>query len=198
MSYRLVPSLAALVLCVGLSAHAAANGAEDFIRQMGDRAVATVNAPNLGDSARAKRFGSIFRDAFAVPVIGRFVLGQYWRRATDAERKEYLKLFEDYVVQTYTNRFSGYRGVKFKVGSARAVNDQEQLVPSEIVRPAGQPPVEVQWRVKQGSGYKVVDVIAEGVSMLISQRDEFASIINRSGGKVSGLIDVLRQRTGHG
>jgi len=198
MLHRLVPSLAALVLCVGLSAHAAANGAEDFIRQMGDRAVATVNAPNLGDSARAKRFGSIFRDAFAVPVIGRFVLGQYWRRATDAERKEYLKLFEDYVVQTYTNRFSGYRGVKFKVGSARAVNDQEQLVPSEIVRPAGQPPVEVQWRVKQGSGYKVVDVIAEGVSMLISQRDEFASIINRSGGKVSGLIDVLRQRTGHG
>jgi len=198
MLHRLVPSLAGLVLCVGLSAHAAANGAEDFIRQMGDRAVATVNAPNLGDSARAKRFGSIFRDAFAVPVIGRFVLGQYWRRATDAERKEYLKLFEDYVVQTYTNRFSGYRGVKFKVGSARAVNDQEQLVPSEIVRPAGQPPVEVQWRVKQGSGYKVVDVIAEGVSMLISQRDEFASIINRSGGKVSGLIDVLRQRTGHG
>ena len=198
MLHRLLPSLAGLALCVGLSAHAAANGAEDFIRQMGDRAVATVNAPNLGESARSKRFGSIFRDAFAVPVIGRFVLGQYWRLATDAERKEYLTLFEDYVVQTYTNRFSGYRGVTFKVGAARAVNEQEQLVPSEIVRPDGQSPVEVQWRVKQGSGYKVVDVIAEGVSMLISQRDEFASIINRSGGKVSGLIDVLRQRTGHG
>jgi len=199
MLHRLVPSLAGLVLCVGLSAHAAANGAEDFIRQMGDRAVATVNAPNLGDSARARRFGSIFREAFAVPVIGRFVLGQYWRRATDAERKEYLRVFEAYVVQTYTDRFSGSSGSTFKVGTAKPLNDEEQLVPSEIVRPGGQPPVKVQWRVKHvPAGYKIVDVIVDGVSMLISQRDEFASIINRDGGRVAGLIAALRQRTGQG
>jgi len=199
MLHRFVPPLAALVLCVSLSAQAAANGAEDFIRAMGNRAVATVNAHDMAGGTRAKRFSAIFREAFAVPVIGRFVLGQYWRRATDAERQEYLKVFTDYVVQTYANRFSGASGVTFKVGSAKDLNANEALVPSDIVRPGGQPPVAVQWRVKQvDRGYKIVDVIVDGVSMLISQRDEFASIISRSGGKVAGLIEALRERTGQG
>ena len=199
MLRRLASPLAALIVLVGLSAQAAADGATDFIRHMGDRAVATVNAQNLSDAARAKRFGSIFRDAFAVPVIGRFVLGQYWRRASDAERKEYLRVFSDYVVQTYTDRFSGAVGVKFSVGQERSVGDGDNLVSSQIIRPGGQQPVNVQWRVKRlPTGYKVVDVIVDGVSMLISQRDEFASIINQNGGKVAGLIQALKQKTGQG
>lgn len=199
MLHRLVSPLAGFALCVSVSAHAAANGAEDFIRAMGNRAVATVNASDMADNARAKRFSAIFREAFAVPVIGRFVLGQYWRRASDAERQEYLRVFTDYVVQTYSDRFSGATGVKFNVGAAKPLSGQETLVPSQIVRPGGEPPLGVQWRVKQlGDGYKIVDVIVNGVSMLISQRDEFASIISRSGGKIAGLIQALRERIGRG
>ena len=65
---------------------------------------------------------------------------------------------------------------------------------TEIVRPNG-PPVRVDWRVrKNGETLKVVDVIAEGISMLITQRDEFAAVIQNSGGKVDALIDRLRRR----
>lgn len=199
MLTRILPSLSTLVLCLVIAAPPAstalAGGAEGFIRSMGDRAVATVNARDLNDAQRAKRFGEIFRQAFDVPVIARFVLGQYWRRASEKERKEYLDLFADYVVHTYSERFKGYEGISFRVGQAKPVGKQEQLVPSEVVRPNGQPPIGVQWRVRTANGYKIVDVIAEGVSMLISQREEFGSIISRAGGKVSALNAELRRRT---
>lgn len=200
MLNRILPSLSTLALCLVLAVPVARaapgpGGAESFIRSMGDRAVATVNAKNLGDAERTKRFSAIFREAFDVQLIGRFVLGQYWRRASEAERKEYQKLFADYVVLTYSDRFKGYQGVNFRVGQAKTVGDQEQLVPSEVIRPGGQPPIGVQWRVRDAGGFKIVDVIAEGVSMLISQREEFGALIGRNGGKVSALIDELRRRT---
>lgn len=200
MIARLARPFTALLVCMAVAAPPAlaADGAAEFIRKMGAEAVQTVNAKNLSDADRERRFGKLFREAFAVPVIGRFVLGQYWRRATEAEQKEYLKLFQDYIVQTYTDRFKGYQGVNFRVGEAKPVREREELVPSEVLRPGGQPPIAVQWRVRGDGGYKIVDVIAEGVSMLISQRDEFAAIINRSGGKVAGLIDELRRRTERG
>jgi phospholipid transport system substrate-binding protein len=199
MSRRFAMPFTAFVLLVGISGSvAAADGATDFIRQMGDRAVATVNDQGLSDAARAKRFGSIFREAFAVPVIGRFVLGQYWRRTSDTERKEYLQVFSDYVVQTYSERFSGAVGVKFTVGQPKPVGEGETLVPTQIIRPGAQP-IEVQWRVKHmPAGYKIVDVIFGGVSMLISEREQFAAIINQNGGKVAGLIQALKQKTGKG
>lgn len=199
MLRRFASPLAAIVVLFSLSAQAATESATDFIRTMGDRAVATVNAQDLSAAARAKRFDSIFRQAFAVPVIGRFVLGRYWRVATEAQRKAYLSTFADYVVKTYSERFSGAAGVSFTVGQATRLDDGEELVPSRIVRPGGQQPVNVQWRVKRfPTGYKIVDVIVDGVSQLITQRDEFASVINQHGGKVAGLIAALKQKTGQG
>ena len=186
-----------LLLVAAASPTYATDGAGAFIQKMGEQAVATVNAKNLSPPARADRFRRLFHDAFAVPVIARFVLGQYWRRATQQERAEYLKLFEDWVVQTFTQRFNDYQGISFRLGEMRPVGKQEELVATEILRPGGQPPIHVQWRVHRRNGdHKIVDVIAEGVSMLISQRDEFGAIIAQNGGKVAALIDELRRRTG--
>ena len=184
----------ALPLAAGPSA-GAVTSADAFVRDMGKEAVDSLTSKTLTDRQREARFRSIFERSFDVPVIARATLGQYWRIATPEQRKEYVTLFEDFVVQAYAARFKDYSGESFKVGQTRVLNDREKLVGSEIVRPNDQPPVKVQWRLRGNSDYKVVDVIVEGISMLITHRDEFAAVIQQNGGKVEGLLADLRKKT---
>ena len=91
-------------------------------------------------------------------------------------------------------RLGQYSGEKFKVTGARADGDKGTIVDSNILRDP-QPAVRVQWRVRQRDGHlKIVDVVVEGVSMAVTQRSEFASVIRKRGGQVSGLIEDLRAK----
>lgn len=184
----------ALPMAAG-GAAAATAGADKFVRNMGKEAIDSLTSKTLSDREREARFRGIFERSFDIPVIARATLGQYWRIATAEQRKEYVTLFEDFVVQSYAARFKDYSGEAFKVGQTRALNDREMLVASEIIRPNDQPPVKVQWRLRGNSEYKVVDVIVEGISMLITHRDEFAAVIQQNGGKVEGLLADLRRKT---
>src|SRR5690606_28290108 len=99
------------------------------------------------------------------------------------------------LVRSYARRFAEYSGESFQV---RSVRDEGEfaLVQSLVVRPKAEN-VRVDWRVRaEDHQFRIVDVIVEGLSMAITQRDEFASVIHSKGGKVSGLIDVLRQKVG--
>ena len=88
-----------------------------------------------------------------------------------------------------------YSGETLRVTGSRPAPDGE-LVSSEIVRANGQPPARVEWLLTpQNGAYKISDVIVEGVSMAVTQRSEFASVIQRNGGQVEGLITALRQKT---
>lgn len=186
---------------VALSAPAAmaqATGADDFIRRAGQRAIDSLTVRSISDAERGTRFRAILRESFDVPEIGRFVLGRYWRTATDQEKTEYLKLFEDFIVRAYANRFADYSGEMFRVLQVVDSTENDKLVSSEIVQPSGKPPIRLVWRVRgQPGGYKVVDVTVEGISMSVTQRDEFAAVIRSNGGTVAGLLDALRKKTGN-
>ena len=70
------------------------------------------------------------------------------------------------------------------------------IVTSEIIRPEGGSPIKVEWRLgTRGGLYKVSDVIIDGVSMELTERTEFASLIQRSGGQVQGLLAMMRNGT---
>lgn len=168
-------------------------GAASFITGLGNEVIQTIQSGVRGPAA-ATALGGIFRRGFDVPTIARFVLGRYWNAATPAQQQEYLTLFEQMVTQTYARRFSEYSGETFQVTGTQPVSDTDVLVRSNIVRPDG-PPVAVDWRVRdQGAGFRIVDVMVEGVSMLLTQRNEFASVIQRSGGNVDALLQALRQQ----
>ena len=110
--------------------------------------------------------------------------------------RDHLALFEDLMVVSYVDRFTEYAGERLAITKTLPVGDGAIIVFSEIARPAGGPPVRVDWRVGvKDKTYKVVDVIVEGTSMSTTLRSDFGSIIRRSGGKVAGLIDELRKKT---
>jgi phospholipid transport system substrate-binding protein len=135
----------------------------------------------------------LFRNDFDVRGIGQFVLGRYWRTASPQEQQEFLQLFQEYIVRAYAARLGEYGGEPFRVTAARP-NGDETVVTSEIIRQNGNR-IEVVWFLADRDGqYKITDVYVAGVSMKVTQRDEFAAVIQRNGGQVGALLAQLRQK----
>lgn len=198
MKYRTRTMLTTLLMValVFSSGHAVASNAEAFIKSAAERTFASLGDTEITDEELAQRFRAILLETFDLPKIARFTLGRYWRRASEAQRIEYVKLFEDFIVLAYSNRFRDLSGKEFRINSTRQLNGLEFLVVSEILIPS-RPSVRVNWRVRNSGGtYKVTDVSVEGISMSVTQRDEFAAVIRSSGGRVDGLLRALRKKTG--
>ena len=163
-----------------------------FIGSLGARAI-EVLGPSVPPQQRQARFRELLQNDFDVPGIGQFVLGRYWRAATPQEQQEFLQLFQEYVVQAYSARLGEYGGAPFRVTGSRPAGD-EVVVTSEIARP-GAPPIQIDWfLINRGGALKITDVYVGGVSMKVTQRDEFSSIIQRNGGQVQPLLAQLRQK----
>lgn len=198
ISFVVVPFVAVLVLTgmMFTAGAARAGAAGDFVKVAAERTFAQLGNKELSDEQREKRFRTLLTETFDLPTIARFTLGRYWRRATDQQKEEYVKLFEDFVVLAYSNRFRDLTGKKFKINTVSQLNERETLVASQIILP-GKPPVRVGWRVRNSNdAYKITDVSVEGISMSVTQRDEFASVIRQSGGRVDGLLRALKKKTG--
>jgi phospholipid transport system substrate-binding protein len=177
------------------AADAEADAAKKFIESLSDQAVQSLTQQSAPRSVRIDRFRKMFNDTFNVEGIGQWILGRYWRAATPEEQKEYLDLFEDLMVASYVDRFARYSSQSIKIGDAQKAQDGSVNVPSRIDNPSGQP-IRIDWRVvKVGGNNKIADVVVEGTSMSTTLRSEFGSIINQKGGKVSGLLEVLREKT---
>jgi phospholipid transport system substrate-binding protein len=188
----------ALPVAIAATPAAAATGADGkaaaFMNQLWSRALELLNKKTPA-AERQARFRELFRNDFDSPGIARFVLGRYWRSASPEEQKEFLKLFEDYVVYVYTARLSDFEGEQFKINGARPDADTV-VVSTDVTTPGAPQPLKVDWRLVNDDGaYKIADVIVDGVSMLVTQRSEFASVIQRHGGQVQGLLDLMRQKT---
>jgi phospholipid transport system substrate-binding protein len=166
-----------------------------FVQSLGDSAIQIITDKALDAKGREARFHDMLINSFDVPGIGRFVLGRYWRTASEAQRTEFLALFQDMIVKTYTSRFSEYKGETFQVTGGRSDGAGGALVSTVIAQPNGRPPVKVDWRVLKPEGkLKIVDVVIEGVSMSLTQQQEFGSVIQRNGGQIDGLLATMRER----
>ncbi len=111
---------------------------------------------------------------------------------TKEQRKAYNDVFVDFIVRVYASRFDSYNGETFEIMEALESDSTDDVtVRTRILRPSGEPPIGVDYRVRiiEG-GYRVVDINVEGISMLHTHRIEFASVINRKG--MDGFLEELR------
>lgn len=167
-------------------------GAQSFVQNMADEAIGFLGSQGMSHEQKKNAFRKLLQDSFDMKTIGRFALGRYWRVATPAERDEYQKLFEKMVIDVYSSRFAEYQGQSFETRGFREDGAKDTLVTSFIV-PKDGPEIQVDWRVRNKDGrYKVVDIMVEGVSMSVTQRSDFSSVIQRGGGSVSALLTHLR------
>jgi len=94
-------------------------------------------------------------------------------------------------------RFSAFPGQTLTVRGSRVDGERGAVVQSQIAGPSGGRPILVDWRISRtDERYNITDIMVEGVSMALTERQEFASVIQRSGGELEALLKLLRERTG--
>ena len=165
--------------------------ARAFVAEIGGEVVAALQSGGpLAEREVAIR--DIFQRGFDIETIARFVLGRYWRLATPEQQAAYLDAYHGYFAQNYADRLAGETVSSFAVIAAHKIDDRQVIVDTKIERP-DVPPLNYGWRVRDaGGGQKVVDVVVEGVSLLITQRSDFGAVIQNQG--LDGLIESLRQK----
>jgi phospholipid transport system substrate-binding protein len=184
---------AALIAGRAVAQGTSPDGAAQFVSSLAQQAIGTLSRAGLTLDQREAVFRDLLGKGFDLEFIARFVAGRYYRDMTPDQQADYQRLFGDYVLKTYASRFGGYTGEQFAVVSARPAGQQDVLVQSRIERQNG-PPIGAEWRVRSsGSGYRIIDVTVEGVSMAVTQRAEFDSVLSRGGPE--SLLAALRART---
>jgi phospholipid transport system substrate-binding protein len=164
-----------------------------FIQATGQEMVAAINS-NAPVAQRRQQVAAILRRAVDVEGVGRFILGRWWRQASPAEQQEYMRLFEETLIRNLSARFGEYQGVRFSLGRTQQRTEDDVLVNTIIERP-NQAPFSLDWRVGEVGGQpRVVDVIAEGTSLRLTQRSEYSSVIQRNNGQIAALLAAMRNQ----
>jgi phospholipid transport system substrate-binding protein len=167
--------------------------ATQFIQATGQELVSALNS-NAPVAQRRQQVAAILRRAVDVEGVGRFILGRWWRQASAAEQQEYTRLFEETLIRNLSARFGEYQGVRFSLGRAQQRTEDDVLVNTVIERP-NIAPFALDWRVGDINGQpRVVDVIAEGTSLRLTQRSEYSAVIQRNNGQVSALLAAMRNQ----
>lgn len=172
------------------------NTPENFVNSLSQRAISSLTASGISDTDREARFRELFLSSFDDLTIARFVLSSYWRVATEAQRGAFRDLFREVLVRTYARRFAGYHGETLTVQGSQPMPQGGGSVVRTVLNRNAEPAVEIDWRLSQGADgqYRVIDLVVEGVSMSVTQRNEYLALIQRNGGNVDALIAALQQR----
>lgn len=196
----LVPA-SALAQAAGQSpvpAHGDPAQAAAFIRQAGGELAATIGGPGGVDEKR-RRLEPFLRRVVDVDGVGRFVLGRFWTMATPPQRQAYLALFHRVLANSVAGRLGEYDGghVGIEVGRPE-VRADGILVPTTVTRPNNKP-FDVAWLVTaDAGGYRIADVVAEGMSLRLAQRSDYTSFLTRNNNDVDALIRALEAQVGRG
>ena len=171
---------------------ATSNDASNLVNNLGERAIKMLSNNNLSKVDKIIKFRELLNEGFDVPLIARYAIGKHWRRITPDKKDEYIRVFEEFIVRSYAARLGQFGGETFSITGSRKDGKKDFIV-SSIIKTSKGSRINVDWRVRSSSDQlKILDVIIEGVSMVITQRDEFSAIIQRSGGNVDGLIQKLK------
>lgn len=164
-------------------AHAAAADAGKYLEAIANQTLGVISDKTLSKDKKQAKLEKLFGDNVDFPWVGRFVMGRFWRQASDAQKSHYLQEYQKFLLLHYTTRFTEYTSGGFKVLGTKEDGDHEYVVSMQIqTSDSGSEPVMVDYRVREDGGkFKIFDVIVEGVSMITTQRSEFSSILNNKG-----------------
>lgn len=142
-----------------------------------------------------QRFAAVLDRDFDVRAMGAFVLGRYWSSASDQARHDFVDAFRAYLAKSYAKRFFVYAGRPMTIVSAHSAGTAAAMVRTNVLE-ADNREVGVDWQLsKADGGWRIVDVVVEGVSMGQTQRADFGSVLQSSNGDLGKLTAMLRQRS---
>jgi phospholipid transport system substrate-binding protein len=171
---------------------AQAADAAAFVDQAGKDLVAVIDGPGSASDKQAK-LRQIVDRIVDVDSVARFCLGRFWRTATPEQQKQYLELFHQMLEKSISSKLGEFQGVTFALG--RAVAKEGGVAVSTVVTRPNTAPANVDWVVSTESGSpRIVDVVAEGTSLRLTQRSDYASFLSQHDNSVPALIQAIQQQ----
>jgi phospholipid transport system substrate-binding protein len=123
----------------------------------------------------------------------RLAVGRGWAQATPEQKKKLVQEFRSMLVRTYSNAIGAYEGQTMKVQPVRTKpGDTEVTVHNQFIRPGGKPVLIDYSMRKTPQGWKIYDIVVEGVSLVLTYRSEFDQVVKQEG--IDGLIKRLSQK----
>ena len=174
-----------------------AGKAEKFIKDVTHQGIEELINSNASEAEKKARFTKLFNEDLDLDYIGKFVLGRYWKTASDKQRSEFIDVYRKLNIQTWSERFNEFKGKHFEflgTEKANSKNNDQVYVVTQVPMPEGAP-ASVKWRVKETGGkMQIVDIIIENVSLAITSQKEYTSYIQKSPNGIDGLIKELKAK----
>lgn len=169
--------------------------AEEFVKNTTQEGLVEIINSKASQAERNARFEKLFNSALDLKFIGRFVLGRYWKTASNEQRDRFIDVYRKLNVQTWSKRFDEFKGKEFIFKGTTPSSSSNQIFVNSIVPMDQGQPANVVWRVKQeGDKFKIVDIIIENVSLAITARNEYSAFIKKSPKGIEGLIADLENK----
>ena len=167
-----------------------------YVMEMTKNAIDTLTNQSTSQEEKEIKFGELFDKNFDIPSISRFVLGKYWKQASIDQKKKFIKSFRNYIVKTYSSRFNEYTGEQLKLLNTENESNPKIFLVHTALERQDAPFIKVDWRIgKKKDRFVILDIIIEGISLAITQRSEFVSVIDQNEGNIDQLISMLIERS---
>lgn len=192
---RVLCALTAVLLDPGIAIGESDLGwAAGFIRRSGDE-LSSIMAKAGSAEARRQLLQAFIDRVVDVDTVARFCLGRFWNQATAKQQEDYVRVFHAVLMNAVLVRVGDYERNEVRVGVERPeMRDSSIQVPT-IVERTGTPPARVVWVVSpRADNPRIIDLIAEGVSLRLTVRSDYSAFIVRHGNNIDALIDALRQQ----
>ena len=164
-----------------------------FVEQFMTEAQVLLSDDKLGESERAQVFRSLLDSGFDFEVITRYVLDEHWYRASSADRSAFQRVFADYLFTIYEGHLGGVDDVRLQVVAARQKGDKGAQVRSRVQNAKDGAVLNVEWRLWQANGgWRIVDLLVQGVSLVKAYREQFSSLVDSSPGDVAAVLGALQ------
>jgi len=173
---------------------ASADDARQFVDGVGKRVLDIVNG-GAGKAEKQAQLQQMFAENVDIPWMGQFVLGHAWRQATPEQRDHYLQAYKQYLLARYTTNFADYTGAKYTITDVKSEEEGQFTVNMQIKAPNQSQDTLAGYRLLVGENgqFKIIDIIIEGVSLITTQRSEFASVFQQK--SMDGLISAIEAKT---
>ena len=167
-----------------------------YVMTITKNAIDTLTSQSISQQEKELQFGQLFDKNFDVSSISRFVLGKYWKQASTDQKKKFIKTFRNYVVKTYSSRFNEYSGEQLQLLNTENESNPNIFLVHTALERQDAPIIKVDWRIgKKKDRFVILDIIIEGISLAITQRSEFVSVIDQNEGNIDQLISILKEKS---
>ena len=183
-----------ILLLLNINNHVYSIEPDVFVQSTVNRA-SQILSKNISKEEKIDELKNIAKETVDIKGVGFYSLGPTRKTLDDNQKKQYLLLFENYFLKSFSSRLSEYTNPEIDVTNKEVLNKNYTIVNSILVATENRPEVKIDWRIytKNPNNPLIRDLIIEGLSLARTQKEEFASILNSNDGDINALFKTLEE-----